>query len=221
MSRLALWSVSEVCVSLRKDWLLLLSDLLANQYLQHFLDSPSTVATFVVLCLLAVVVAVGAGHRRGLLLATGVAAAAIGGFTLAPARGWTTLTLLPQPLEAARFALRPSFEDLGAWAVADGPANVALFVPFALFSGLLLRRPVVAFLISVILTVLIESYQAATGTRVGAFADVVSNSVGALIGAVLSALFLILVGALSSRLPEVSVRSTARAVGVGDRHSTP
>lgn len=192
-----------------------LSDLLTNQYLQHFLGSPSTVATFVALCLLAVVIALSAGRRRLLVLATGVAAAAIGGLTLAPARGWTTLTLLPQPLEAVRLALRPSLDDLGAWAVADGPANVALFVPFALFSGLLLRRPTVAFTIGVTLTVLIESYQAATGTRVGAFADIVSNSVGALIGAVGSALLLMLVAALSPRSAGASTGSRARTSGAG------
>jgi hypothetical protein len=189
---------------------LFLPDLLTNQYLQHFLGSPSTVATFVVLCLLAVVIALGAGRRRVLVLATGVAAAAIGGLTLAPARGWTTLTLMPQPLEAVRLALRPSLDDLDAWAVADGPANVALFVPFALFTGLLLRRPTVAFVIGVTLTVLIESYQAATGTRVGAFADIVSNSVGAMIGAVASALLLMLVAALSSRSAGAHPRSRTR-----------
>lgn len=202
--------ITDVCVSLPKDRLLFLSDLLTNQYLQHFLGSPSTVAMFVVLCLLAVVIALGAGRRRVLVLATGVAAAAIGGLTLAPARGWTTLTLLPQPLEAVRLALRPALDDLGAWAVADGPANVALFVPFTLFTGLLLRRPTMAFMISVTLTVLIESYQAATGTRVGAFADIVSNSVGALIGAVGSALLLTLVGALSPRSVDASPSARAR-----------
>lgn len=165
-------------------------DLLISPYLSHFLGSPSTVATFAALCLLAVVVALGARRRRFLVLATGVAAAAIGGLTLAPARGWTTLALLPQPLDAVRAALRPSLADLGSWAVADGPANVVLFVPFALCLGLLLRTPLAAFLLGVALSVLVEAYQAATGTRVGTFADVVANGAGALAGAVLSALVL-------------------------------
>jgi hypothetical protein len=174
-------------------WPLILDDVLTNPYLQHFLSSPSTVATLIALCLLAVVVALGVRRRRLLVLATGLAAAAIGGLTLAPSRGWTTLGLLPQPLDAVRLALRPALDDLGAWAVADGPSNVALFVPFALCCGLLLRRPTAAFVIGVAVSVLIESYQAATGTRVGVFADVVSNSVGALVGAGLSAAALSLV----------------------------
>ena len=172
---------------------MLLDDLLSDRYLQHFLASPSTVATVAALGLLAVVVALAAPRRRLLVLATGLAVAGIGGLTLAPARGWTTLTLQPDPLAAVRTALAPSLADLGAWAVADGPANVALFVPFGLCLGLLLRRPGAAFLAGVALTVLVESYQAATGTRVGAFADVVANSLGALLGAVLSAVVLVVV----------------------------
>lgn len=191
---------------------MLLHDLLSNPYLQHFLASPSTVATFAALCLLAVGVALGARRRRALVLATGVAAAAVGGLTLAPSRGWTTLALLPQPLDAVRAALRPSAADLGAWAVADGPANVALFVPFAVCIGILLRRPVAAFMISIALSMLVESYQAATGTRVGAFADVVSNSVGALLGAVLSAAVLVVIGLCSPT-------SAARSARVSSTHT--
>lgn len=178
---------------------MLLHDLLTDPYLAHFLSSPSAVATFGALCLVAVAVTLGTRRRRFLVLATGVAAAAVGAFTLAPARGWTTLALLPQPLEAVRAALRPSVDDLGAWAVADGPANVALFVPLALCCGLLLRRPLAALLLCLALSVLVESYQAATGTRVDTFTDVVSNGVGALLGSLLSALVLVVVDLCSPR----------------------
>jgi hypothetical protein len=189
---------------------LTLHDPLTSFYLQHFLGSPSTIATFVALCLLAVLVALGVRRRRLLVLATGVAVAAIGSLTLAPARGWTTLALLPQPLDAIREALRPSLDDLGAWAFADGPANVALFVPFGLCVGLLLRSPVAAVLGSVVLTVLIESYQAATGARVGTFADIVSNSLGGLIGSILSAVVLAVIGLrVSAARPRAGVGRTA------------
>lgn len=178
---------------------MLLPDLLTTSYLQHFLASPSTLATVVGLGLLAVVVALGVRRDRVLVLCTGISAAAVGGLTLAPSRGWTTLALLPEPLEAVRANLRPSADDLWAWTVADGPANVALFVPFALCCGLLLRRPAAALAIGVAVSVLVESYQAATGTRVGTSADVVANSLGALVGAVLSAAVLVVAGGRPAR----------------------
>lgn len=88
-------------------------------------------------------------------------------------------------------SLRPSLDDLDVWIVADGPSNVALFVSFVRCTGLLLCRPLAAFVVGVALSVLVESYQAGTGTRVGASADVVSNSIGALVGAGLAALVLV------------------------------
>lgn len=194
---------------------MLLHDLLTDRYLVHFLSSPSAVATFVALGLVAVVVALAARRRRLLVLTTGLAAAAVGGFTLAPARGWTTLALLPQPLGAVRDALRPSVDDLGGWAVADGPANVALFVPLAVCAGLLLRRPLGAFVVCLVLSVLVESYQAATGTRVGTFTDVVSNGVGALLGSLLSALVLVVVDLFSTGPDGSTAGPGSRRSGAG------
>lgn len=185
---------------------MLLNDLLTNSYLEYFLSSPSTVATLVALGLLAGVVALSVNRRRLLVLATGLSAAAIGGLTLAPSRGWTTLALLPEPLAAVRTALRPSVDDLSAWAVADGPANVALFVPFALCCGLLLRSPAAALLISVALSVAIESYQAATGTRIGTFADIASNSLGAVIGVLAAGVVLVLARAITPRVVAIGAR---------------
>lgn len=168
-----------------------LDALLSNPYLAHFLASPSTVATFLVLGGVSVIVAFSVRRRRLLVLATGTAAAAIGGLTLAPSRGWTTLSVTPDPVAAVSTALKPEGADLWAWSVTDGPSNVALYVPFALCLGLLLRRPVVAVIISGALSLLIESYQAATGTRIGVFADVISNSLGAAIGAAVAGLVLV------------------------------
>ncbi len=168
-----------------------LDDPTTNPYLMHFLSSPSTVATLAALGLVAVVVALAVPRRRLLVLATGVSAAAVGGFTLAPSRGWTTLALSPQPLDAVRTALRPTLDDLWAWTVADGPANVALFVPFVCCLALLLRSPVRAFLVGVVVSIAIESYQAATGTRIGTFADITANGLGALAGAAVGSVVLI------------------------------
>ena len=79
-----------------------------NPYLMHFLSSPSTVATLAALGLIAVVVALAVPRRRFLVLATGVSAAAQSAASRwHPSRGWTTLALSPQPLEAVRTALRP------------------------------------------------------------------------------------------------------------------
>lgn len=181
----------------------MLDDLLTNQYLAHFLSSPSTVATLLALGLLAGVIALLVRRRRLLVLLTGLSAAAIGGLTLAPARGWTTLVINTDPWAAITTALRPGVDDLWAWSVTDGPSNVALFVPFALFLTLLLRRPGWAFATSAVLSLAVESYQAATGTRVGVFADVVSNSLGAAVGAVLATVVLTVVTA-STPSPELT-----------------
>lgn len=176
-----------------------LDDPTTNPYLMHFLSSPSTVATFAALSLTAVVVAMAVPRRRFLVLATGISAAAVGGLTLAPSRGWTTLALTAHPLEVVRTALRPTVDDLWAWTVADGPANVALFIPLACCLGLLLRGPVRAFLIGVILSVAIESYQAATGTRIGTFTDIAANGLGALAGAALATVVLIIAESATGR----------------------
>lgn len=173
----------------------MLEDLFDDPYVAHFLGSPSTLATFAVLVLLGGVVALSVRRRRILVLATGVAAAAVGALTLAPARGWTTLAVTADPVTAVATALHPRACDLWAWTSADGPANVALYVPLALCLGLLLRRPVLAGALCVATSLVIESYQAATGTRVGAFADVVSNGLGAALGTVVAATLVLVVHA--------------------------
>ena len=151
--------------------------------------------------LIAVVVALAVPGRRLLVLVTGVSAAAVGGLTLAPARGRTTLTLTPQPLEAVQAALRPTVADLWAWSVADGPANVALFVPFACCLALRLRSPVRAVLTGVVMSAGIEAYQAARGTRIGTFADIGANGLGALVGAALAAFVMVVIDVCAHRSP--------------------
>lgn len=175
---------------------MLIENLIHNSYLQHFAHSPSTVATFALLSTLSVLVALLCPRRRLVLLTLGVSASAVAALTLVPAGGWTTFTVVADPATAVREALRPHWSDLAAWRVADGPANVALFVPLSFFLGLLLRRPAAAAVLAALLSVGIESFQAATGTRVGSFADVVSNSIGAGLGAAAAGLVVTLLTAV-------------------------
>ena len=164
------------------------------------------------LCLLgALACAVAAFSRARLLVAaTGLSVAAALAVTVVPGGGWSGFAVTPRALDSIRANLAPQPGDLSAWArTADGPPNVALFVPVGLFLALLLRRPLTAAVAAGALSVAIECYQASLTTRVGSFADVVSNGLGAVLGAALAALLLAAVPALRRRQP--SARSVARS----------
>jgi VanZ family protein len=151
--------------------------------------------TTVLLALLALAVGASARRHRGLVGATGVSLALVLGLTVVPTGGWPRFAVAPDALDSVLANLAPRPGDLTAWAdTYDGPLNVVLFVPLGLCLALLLRRPLLAVLVSVALSLTIECYQASLTTRVGAFADVVSNGLGALVGAALA-------GALLAALP--------------------
>jgi len=151
--------------------------------------------TTVLLAMLALAVGGLARRSRGLVAATGVSLAVVLGLTVVPTGGWPRFAVAPNALASVVANLQPRAGDLTAWArTYDGPPNVALFVPLGLCLALLLRRPLLAALLAVALSVTIECYQASLTTRVGSFADVVSNGLGALVGAALA-------GALLAALP--------------------
>jgi VanZ family protein len=109
-----------------------------------------------------------------------------------PWGGWRNFGLTTNALDSITRNVRPERADLTAWAHAgDGPLNVLLFLPLGFFLALLLRRPITAALLCVVLSVAIECYQSSLTTRVGSFADVVANGLGAGAGAVLAAVILV------------------------------
>ena len=157
-----------------------------------FGDGGAVIGTLSGLLLLVLVAAGIARRARGLVALTGIALAGVLAVTVVPNGGWARFALAPDAVESIRANLRPQPGDLSAWAhAADGPLNVALFVPLGLFLALLLRRPALATVAAVALSVGIECYQASLTTRVGAFADVVANGLGALVGAALATVLLV------------------------------
>jgi len=156
-------------------------------YLAMFERAPSVPVTITAGLLLAVLVAAVARTRRVLTALTGAALAVVLGVTLVPVGGWSAFRLVGDVPASILFNLRPQAGDLTAWLhAADGPLNVVLFVPLGFLLALLLRRPLRAALLCALLSLGIECYQCALTTRVGAFADVVANSLGAAIGALLA-----------------------------------
>ncbi|WP_369138402.1 VanZ family protein [Modestobacter versicolor] len=130
---------------------------------------------------------------RLLVAGTGLSLAVVLGLTVVPTGGWQRFGVAPGALDSIARNLRPLPGDLTAWThTSDGPPNVALFVPLGLFLALLLRRPLAAAAAAVVLSAAIECYQAALTTRVGAFADVVANGLGGLLGAALAGVLLLL-----------------------------
>jgi glycopeptide antibiotics resistance protein len=87
---------------------------------------------------------------------------------------------------------------------------VLLFLPLGFFLALLLRRPITAAVSCVALSVAIECYQSSLTTRVGSFADVVANGLGALVGATAAALILV-VWRPGSRKPATAPRTPVSA----------
>ena len=186
-----------------------MSRLLGNAgYIGQFSSSPSVIATIVLLGLVVLAVVLVAPRRRTLLLLTGASLAVVLGVTMVPWGGWGNFGLTTNALDSITRNVRPERADLTAWAHAgDGPLNVILFVPLGFSLALLLRRPVTAALTCVVLSVAIECYQSSLTTRVGSFADVVANGLGAVAGAIAATLIL-LVWRPGSRRPASPARRT-------------
>jgi VanZ family protein len=169
-----------------------------------FGNGGAVLAAVLLLGLLAVTVAVLAPSSRVLVGATGLSLAAVLGVTVVPSGGWRQFALAPAALDSIAANLRPRPGDLTAWAhAADGPPNVALFVPLGLSLALLLHRPLVAAVLATALSLLVECYQASLTTRVGSFADVVANALGALLGASVATLLLVVHRGWSNGRPRV------------------
>jgi hypothetical protein len=172
-------------------------------YLAMFERAPSVPVTITAGLLLAVLVAAVAPTRRVLTALTGAALAVVLGVTLVPVGGWSSFALVGDVPASILSNLQPRAGDLTAWLhAADGPLNVVLFVPLGFLLALLLRRPVRAALLCALLSLGIECYQCALTTRVGAFADVVANSLGAGIGALAALVVLVAARPGAARLPE-------------------
>jgi VanZ family protein len=162
----------------------------ASDSISHFAHNRSTVAALVVLS--GGVLLVGAAARaRVAVIATGLSIAAVLALTLPPAGGWHLLATAHWDSSLAVSALHPTRDALRAWhAGTDGLLNVALYVPLGLAATVATRRPLCSLVSAVTLSTAIELYQAGTGLRVGSAADVVSNGLGALLGAGLGAVVL-------------------------------
>jgi glycopeptide antibiotics resistance protein len=183
-------------------------------YLDMVERAPSVPATIAAGVLLAVLVAAVARTRRMLTALTGIALAIVLGVTIVPSGGWSAFALGTDIPASILANLRPQPGDLTAWAhAADGPLNVVLFVPLGFFLALLLRRPVRAALLCAVLSVGIECYQAALTSRVGAFADVVANSLGAGIGALAALVVLGVAGSLHASAGRRARRGPSAAPG--------
>lgn len=171
-----------------------------SRMVQMFTGSRSVLATIAALAVLALLAALVVRRRRLLTAVSGLSLAVVLGVTLVPTGGWRWFGVEPGALRSILVNLSPREGDLTAWlTAADGPANVVLFVPLGFFLALLLRAPARAAVLAIGLSVLVECYQASLTTRVGSFADVVSNGLGAAVGAVAAALVLALAGSLSRR----------------------
>jgi VanZ family protein len=180
-------------------------------YIGQFSSSPSVIATIVLLGLVVLGVVGLAPRRRTLILLTGASLAVVLGVTMVPWGGWGNFGLTTNALDSITRNVRPERADLTSWAHAgDGPLNVLLFLPLGFFLALLLRRPITAAILCVLLSVGIECYQSSLTTRVGSFADVVPNGLGALVGAVAAAIVL-LVWRPGSRRPAPEHRTPVTA----------
>jgi hypothetical protein len=153
-------------------------------YAETLYASSSVLGTIAVGVAGALLAGAVARSRRLLTALTGTALAVVLGLTLVPVGGWTALAVERHAWHSIAVNVCPERSDLSAWLHAsDGPPNVALFVPLGFFLALLLRRPMRAAAVAVVLSFAIECYQASLTTRVGSFADVVANGLGAVIGA--------------------------------------
>jgi len=167
----------------------------SQSYVENLYRTPSVMETIVLGTVLALLVAGVARQRRVLVALTGTSLAVVLGVTVVPSGGWANLALETGALRSIAVNVAPGPGDLTAWTQnGDGPLNVLLFVPLGCCLALLLRHPVAAAAAASALSLAIECYQASLTTRVGAFPDVVANSLGALIGATAAGLALALAG---------------------------
>jgi len=172
----------------------------SQYYVEAFYRSPSVLATILLGTVLALMVAGAAQHRRVLVALTGTSIAVVLGVTVVPSGGWRSFAVESDALRSIAVNVRPGPGDLTAWTQAgDGPLNVLLFVPLGGLLALLLRHPLAAAAASSALSLAIECYQASLTTRVGAFADVVANSLGAALGAAAAGLVLALAAQVRPR----------------------
>lgn len=179
-------------------------------YIGQFSSSPSVIATIVLLGLVVLGVVSLAPRRRTLILLTGASLAVVFGVTMVPWGGWGNFGLTTNALDSITRNVRPERADLTSWAHAgDGPLNVLLFLPLGFFLALLLRRPITAAVSCVVLSVAIECYQSSLTTRVGSFADVVANGLGAAAGALLATMILLVWRPGSRRPPAPAHRTPA------------
>jgi hypothetical protein len=165
----------------------------SQYYVENLYRTPSVVATIALGTALALLAAAVVPSRRVLTALTGTSLAVVLGVTVVPSGGWGSLAVAPNALHSIAVNVRPTAGDLTAWITStDGPLNVVLFVPLGFFLALFLRRPLPAAAAAVLLSLVIECYQASLSTRVGAFPDIVANGVGAVVGATAAALVLAL-----------------------------
>jgi glycopeptide antibiotics resistance protein len=103
-------------------------------------------------------------------------------------------------------------------------ANLLLFIPFGLFGALTVRRPVWVAACGIALSFLIEGSQAVSGSRVASAGDWLHNSAGALTGAVIGGVLLLLVAAVQALTGQPRVTRPPAAEPVGEpagRHRAP
>jgi glycopeptide antibiotics resistance protein len=151
----------------------------------------SALLTVVLLAGFAVLIAACLPRRRVTAALAGVSLAVAVGLTIVPFGGWSRLGFETGALRSIATNLEPHRSALWNQPVnADGPANVALFLPAGLFVALLLRRPLLTAVALTGMSFAIECWQATLTTRVGSFDDVVANALGAAAGAVLAAVVL-------------------------------
>lgn len=128
--------------------------------------------------------------------------------------GWLTLTPQSSSQESGllwEFALLLDRYAPTEWITFNGlefAANVAMFVPLGLFLVLLLGRRQwwLAILFGVLLTVVIETAQQYIPNRVSDPRDLLSNSIGAVIGTLLALVL------TASKARRIRVRATAQRV---------
>ncbi|WP_430593192.1 VanZ family protein [Humidisolicoccus flavus] len=132
-------------------------------------------------------------HRRSLLALTGLSLL-----------GVLALTLIP----SGRITANPkfcSFDVIVPSAIGIEPlANIALFIPLALFGGLAFRRPLLAGIAAILLSVCIEIAQGALPFlgRACDLQDLLTNAVGAIVGTVLALAIVLLHRQMTQRSRE-------------------
>jgi VanZ family protein len=163
----------------------------------HVVTEPELLAIIAVTLLVAWPLGTVLARRNGCARAVGVLFVVVVGSVLAAT---TTHGSFGLPYAFELSGVRPylaQFADPGLigsglrgfGATLERLANIGLFLPLGLVATLLWRRPLRAVAFGVALTFAVEGWQAYIG-RGGEFIDVLHNSVGALLGAVIGAIWL-------------------------------